>query len=192
MLTTSYRDESGELFEVEGVSKADVSVSSWSTVASYVSTFPADGGEGACDVDVQVGSVAGVWYLRTRDDAGGSDECGDESYSTEAEAEAAAEEFARDHDESDETDASAEEYLTRRLKGRAGESDPDGEWCVYWETALDDSGPRERYETEEQAEAAAQLAQAGLRANNPGGNLLCGYSVRHLVDGEWRAVEVES
>lgn len=213
-------------------------VTNWETVATYVSTFPSDDGEGACDVEVQVGSaplyyvitvgrqegeayktreeaeeaaaelnaetyeecgeeIVGdgaasvvertVWYIRTQDDAGGSDEAEDDEYVSEELATVFAEEFAAERD-GDVTE-NAEEYLARKARERAGEPSATGEYCVYWETSLDDSGPRERYETAEQAEAAANLANDGLRANNPGGNLLCGFAARQLVDGEWVQIE---
>lgn len=170
--------------------KADKSdVGSWESVASYVSTFPSDDGEGACDVEVQIGETNGVWLVRTQDDAGGSDDADDTEYATRDEAESAAEEFAANADEGNGND-DAEGYLRRADETAAGEPAADGEWCVYWETALDDAGPRERYTTQEQAEAAAKIANDDLRAHNPGGNLLCGFSVRSLVDGEW--VETDS
>lgn len=159
------------------------SVDRWESIASYVATFPADDGEGAADVNVQIGEAAGVWFMRTNDDAGGSDEADDTAYDTREAAEAAAEAFAAEHDEGD-GEEDAEGYLRARDEAAAGEPDPTGEWCVYWATALDDAGPRERYETAEQARAATRIANKDLRARHPG-NLLCGYEVRQLVDGEW-------
>jgi len=171
-----------------GIDVSKSGVTSWNTEACYVATFPSDDGEGACDVEVQIGEAGGRWYLRTTDDGGGSDECDDTSYATEEAAAAAAEEFATDSNEADEGE-NAEDYLLRRLEEAAGEPEPEGEWCVYWETALDDAGPRERYATQEQADAAAQLANESLHAANPGGDLLCGFEVRQLVDGEWAQVQ---
>lgn len=170
----------------ENASKSDVM--SWESVASYVSTFPSDDGEGACDVDVQIGETNGVWFVRTRDDAGGSDEADDNTYDSREDADAAAEALADELGEGLAGEDS-EGYLRRADETAAGEPDADGEWCVYWETALDDAGPRERYTTQEQAEAAAKIANADLRAHNPGGNLLCGFSVRSLVDGVWTESE---
>ena len=129
-----------------------------------------------------------VWYIRTEDDAGGSDEAEDNEYVSEELATVFAEEFAAECDDGDGTE-NAEEYLARKTRERAGEPSATGEYCMYWETSLDDSGPSERYETAEQAEAAANLANDGLRAANPGGNLLCGFAVRQLVDGEWVQIE---
>ena len=128
---------------------------------------------------------------RTQDDDGGSDEAPDTAYDSETEAEDAAEEFARARDDAP-LDANAEDYLERQLMARIGKPDADGEWCVYWETSLDDEGPRERYASAGQAEAAAQRANAELRANHPGGNLLCAFSARRLVGGEWIAAAEES
>lgn len=172
----------------ENASKSDVM--SWESVASFVATFPSDDGEGATDVSVEIGETDGVWFLRTRDDAGGSDDADDTAYETRDEAIAAAEALAEEMDEGDGA-PDAEAYLRAADEADAGEPDADGEWCVYWETALDDAGPRARYATQEQAEAAAKIANADLRAHNPGGNLLCGFSVRALVDGEWTEIESE-
>ena len=162
-------------------------VTDWVTVATYVATFPSDDGEGACDMEVQIGCapLGERWYIRTVDDTGGgSDEAEDDEYVSEESATVFAEEFAAERDDGDGTE-NAEEYLDRKTRERAGEPSATGEYCVYWDTSLDDSGPRERYETAEQAEAAANLANDDLRASNPGGNLLCGFGVRQLVDGEW-------
>lgn len=213
-------------------------VQKWETVATYVATFPSDDGEGACDVEVQVGSVTiydvlvnghvegthadrddaqaqadgqnaeveeecgelgsdgaasvcerEVWFVRTQDDAGGSDEADDTEYATREEAVSAAEGIAWENDEGlgMPGDEDAEGYLRRRDEAAAGQPDPEGKWCVYWETSLDDAGPRTRYATEEQANAAAKIANEELHKRNPGGNLLCGFSVRALVEGEWVA-----
>ena len=67
------------------------------------------------------------------------------------------------------------------------EEDPAGEWCVYWDTVGDDEHVVARYATEEDATRARDAKDRELRGANPG-DLLCGYSVRHLVDSEWLAV----
>jgi hypothetical protein len=181
-LTSRYLESQGEAT----MGKDDVW--RWETVATYVLTFADGDREGACDVEVQIGEVSGSWFVRTRDDAGGSDECSGKAYETEAAATEAAEAFADEHDESDGA-ASAEDYLTNQLEAEAEEGrDDDGEWCVYWYTALDDEGPRERYSSRAAAEAAAELANKRLHAANPG-RLLCGYGVRRLVDGKWVSAE---
>lgn len=61
-----------------------------------------------------------VWFICTRDDAGGSDDAPDTEYSSEEEATAAAEEFAAANDEGDGTE-DAEDYLNRQTRERAGE-----------------------------------------------------------------------
>lgn len=159
----------------------------WETTASYVSTFADDSpdGEGACDVEVQIGcGDDGRWYLRTTDDAGGSDDCDDTAYDTEEAAREAAAAFADAEHEALEGEG-AEDYLARKLEERAGEKSDDGAWCVWWYSAIrEDEGPRECYETEEQAEAACEISNAALHATNPG-QLLCGFEVRQWVDGEW-------
>lgn len=158
-------------------SKSDVD-DDWETVATYVATFEADDdSEGACDVEVQVGMAHGAWFIRTTDDGGGSDEAPDTAYATRDEAVTAAEEFAEAHDECD--GRTAEDYLHKKLVDTAGKPDPKGEWCVYWEAAGDKSVV-DRYPNEAAAIAAAELANQQLHAANPGGRLLCGYSVRRL------------
>jgi hypothetical protein len=160
-------------------------VEEWETVASYVATFE----DGACDVNVQIGQgLDGNWYLRTSDDAGGDDYCDVTGYDSREDAEGAAEEFADKHNEADEGE-DAEDYLQRQLEETAGDPDPEGEYCVYWDTALEDSGPGKRYASPEAATAAAELANNRLHENNPGGNLLCGYEPRRLQEGKWVRLE---
>lgn len=55
-----------------------------------------------------------------------------------------------------------------------------------WERFGDDEHVVARYATRDAAEAAAQIADAQLRERHRG-QLLCGYGVRVLVDGEWIA-----
>jgi len=67
--------------------------------------------------------------------------------------------------------------------------DPDGEYCVYWETVGDDAGPLHRYATQEEAEEMCEVYSRHFRAANPSGGgvtMLCGHSVRQLIDGRWR------
>jgi len=162
----------------------------WETVATYVATFDADDGEGACDVEVQVGTAQGAWFLRTKDDGGGSDEAPETAFATRDEAVTAAEEFAEEHDECD--GMTAEDYRHKKLVSAAGKPDPKGKWCVYWETVGDDAHVVDRYPTEDAARAAAEIASGELEEKHPGGRLLCGYSVRQLVAGEWCSSEVVS
>lgn len=170
--------------------KCTVAARDWVAVATYVQTYPADPHDGACDVVVQIGQGEdGSWYLRTSDDAGGSDDADDTAYRDEWAAATAADAYASDRDEGS-CGEDAAGYLRRMTELRAGEPDADGEWCVYWSTALDDPGPRERYETREQAEAAAEIANEDLRQTHRG-HLLCGCDVRQLVDGEWISLEEE-
>lgn len=161
------------------------SVGSWETAETYVSVYPTDDGEGACDVEVQIGQVpdTSLWLIRTTDDAGGDDEADETVYRSEDEARAAAADLAERLDEAD--GETAEDYMARQLRetAEAGRDDA-GEWCVWWGTALDDSGPRERYTTERAARAAATLANDALHRTHRG-HLLCGFEVRRLVDGEW-------
>jgi len=181
--------EAGWIWDIKVPSKDEVS--DWETVTTYVSTFPADDGEGACDVEVQIGEDEGVWFLRTQDDAGGSDDADDTQYASEAEARSAAEAFAKQNDEGN--GASAEDYIRSQREERAEEGeDSEGEFALYWETSLEDGGERTRYSTYEAACAAADLAQGKFNASNPrsgGVTYLCGFSVRRMVDGQWVPVD---
>lgn len=163
------------------MSKSDID--SWATVATFVATFPSDDGDGACDVEVQVGESDGAWHARATDDAGGDDDAPDTAYASREAAVTAAKAYAAEHDEGGGSDA--EEYLDTRLAERAGKPSAGGEYCVYWATVGDDAHVVARYATEDAAEAAAEIANNGLHASHPGGHLLCGHEVRRLVDGEW-------
>lgn len=167
-------------------------VESWDTVATFVATFPDGDTDGACDVEIQAGQgTGGQWYLRTRDDAGGCDDLDATAYDCEASAREAAEAHAAAASEAEDGE-DAEGYLRRRAEERVGAPSPSGAWCAYWSTVGDESGPRRRYATQDQAEAAVELANHDLAEAHPGGNLLCGYEVRCLVDGEWLAVDSDA
>lgn len=168
----------------ETVTKDDVAF--WETVNAFVATFPAsDDEDGACDVEVQIGEAGGRWYLRTQDDAGGDDDCDETSYETRGAAVAAAEAYAREADEGKGA-ADAEGHAIQALELLRGKPDPTGAWACYWSTVDVDGGREEgRYASSEQARAAVNLANRGLEAANPGGNLRCGYEVRALVDDAW-------
>jgi hypothetical protein len=161
----------------------------WSDDAySYVAClYGADGTEpGDCTVRVGEDDI-GLWWLDDGDDdvresAGGP-------YDTEEVARDAAERLAASEHEG-EAGEDAEAMQDRLLDERAGRPDPDGEWCVWWETAGDDEHAVERYATRDAAEAAAQRSQAGLKSRFPG-DLLCGYTVRQLVDDHWIEVDDE-
>ena len=63
--------------------------------------------------------------------------------------------------------------------------DPNGEYCVYWETVGDDAGPLKRYATREQASEMCDVFSRSFAQSNPSGGttrMLCGHSVRELVD----------
>lgn len=92
-------------------------VLSWTEAATFVATYDdsdnrGDWRHGACDVSVQIGRAGLRWFLRTRDDANGSDECDDTAYPSEDAAIAAAEEYAEDHHEADPGEDAAD-YLAR-------------------------------------------------------------------------------
>ena len=63
------------------------------------------------------------------------------------------------------------------------EVDPEGEWGVWWDTVGDDAHLVSRHTTR----AAAEQAIAAHDWPRPGDHTqyLCGYGVRHLIDGEW-------
>lgn len=152
-------------------------------VASYVSCCYGPEGSDPGDCYTRVGSdEAGEWWVDDGDDTVRVTELG--PFASRDEAVEAAERLAADQDESDGGGENAEAMADRLLRERAGESSPRGEWSCYWDTALDDAGPRGRYETQEQAAAAVDLANKELVAANPG-SLLCGFEVRRLVDGKW-------
>jgi hypothetical protein len=71
------------------------------------------------------------------------------------------------------------------------DEDPEGEWCVYWDTVGDDAHVVARYATEGDAQAVCDERARALKASQPG-DLLCGYEVRCLVDSEWVRPESEA
>lgn len=164
------------------------SVFSWETVASYVQTFDNGDDLGACDVELRVGEAyfegepTGVWFVCTVDDAGGSDDFDDSTFPSYENAVLAAQEFAEDHNEAN-SDQDAVDYLEAQEQARAIEN-ANGEWACYW-SCLKESRAESRYATEDAAKAAVSLAKHQLERKYPGNNLLCGYQVRQLVDGEW-------
>lgn len=74
-------------------------VLSWETVDTYTATFPDGMSEGSCTVEVQIGQDSGAWFLRTRDDTGGSDDADDTAHDSREDAAKAAAAFAVEHDE---------------------------------------------------------------------------------------------
>lgn len=71
-------------------------------------------------------------------------------------------------------------------------TDPEGEYCLWWSTVpTSESGPTgDRYATLADARDARQLADHSLRTTHRG-DLLCGYGIGQLVDGEWVEVREE-
>ena len=136
----------------------------------------ADLGDGAASVHFVT-----EWWIEDGDDACRTDEYG--PYSSREEAIAEAERMAAEQDEA-EPGEDADDMRRRQLKETAGDPSPDGEYCVWWETAGDDSHVVDRYDSEEAADAAADLANEGLRSCHQG-RLLCRYTTRTLVDGGW-------
>lgn len=173
--------------ELEDFDGSVSDVNEWEHIADYVACLYGTDGDQPGDCVVEIGKTPhGAWYVRHGDDG-----CKDEDegpFATRDEAEARAQEWADELNEACEGE-DAEAMQARLLAERAGEPDEDGEYCVYWETAGDDDHVVERYGSAEAAEAAAELRNQQLAAKHPGGNLLCGYAVRQLVDDEWIAVE---
>lgn len=64
--------------------------------------------------------------------------------------------------------------------------DAEGAYCLWWSTVGDDSGPlpHTRYATLDDAHGACQLANQSLHVTHRG-QLLCGYGIAVLEDGEW-------
>ena len=87
-------------------------VSRWESSASYVQEFENGDDIGACDVAVEIGEAGGVWFIRTKDEAGGSDECDGTALASREEAEEAAEEWATSHSDAL-SGEDAEDYLAR-------------------------------------------------------------------------------
>jgi hypothetical protein len=166
---------------MSGITKNDVK--NWETVATYVSTFP----DGACDVSVQVGSCAGIWFVRTTDDAGGSDEFGDKFFHIDQQAVYAAVNFAKEHDEAEDGET-AEEYLEEKLREKIGEPSEDGLYSTFFVSTDEEYQCNENYDTAEQALARAELDDRELNERYPGGNLLCGYEARVFRDGKWECL----
>lgn len=160
-------------------------VGDWETVASYVSCVYGPEGDQPGDCETRIGEVRGVWFVDDGDDSVRADTYG--PFASREEAEAKAEELAKQQHEGQEGE-DADGMRTRLLVDAAGEPDEEGNYCVYWDTVGDDAHVVERYSTQEAASAAADLKNEGLHRHNPGGNLLCGYEIRELVDGEWQAV----
>jgi len=149
--------------------------------ACYVVCAYGEGDEpGDCYTRIGV-TASGEWWIDDGDDAVRVESRG--PYASREAALDAAIELADERNEADPGE-DAEDLLARTREETAGDPDPDGPWCVWWDTSLDDEGPRERYATREQAEARAELLQAELRASQPG-HLLCGHTVRVLVGGRW-------
>lgn len=168
-------------------------VRGWRTVASFVYTWEEVDSFAACDVQVQIGRSGGGWFLRTTTDSPDStDDCDDTSYDTESEATEAAIELAKTTNEANEGEC-ASEYLRRVLRETAGDPCDDGEFCVYFRSAIAaDCHLCVRYETVEQASAMVRLSNLQLQERNPG-QLLCGYQVRQMVsvDGHMQWVETD-
>jgi hypothetical protein len=154
--------------------KDSIRTGGWATVATYGSTFPDGDGVGACDVKVQIGECDSRWYLRTTDDAGGSDECDSTPYASERDATTAAQAYAEEHDECD--GLSADDWLDREATAaiEAGKSE-DGEYVL-----LHGDGTRwddDRYTDQETAQAAVDAWHAAVQAGNPGTDIIW-----HLMD----------
>jgi hypothetical protein len=160
----------------------------WGDEYAYVMCVYGSEGDEPGDCRVRVGEdELGLWWIEDGDDAVDCDMRG--PYNTEELAKEAAEEWASEQNEAL-AGEDADDMRDRLLAERAGEPDADGEWCVYWETALDDEHVVARYATRDAAEAAAEKSNTELARSNPG-PLLCSYGVRVLEDDEWVAIDDE-
>jgi hypothetical protein len=161
-------------------------------VASYVSTFPSDGGDGACDVAVCVAEHEGVaWSVHTRDDAGGSDEGPGILFAARTEAVDAAEALADKMGEGN-AGEDAEDYL-RRLEDEAAtaaKTDDAGSYAIVWESAGEPGRVISTHPTYADACAAMAPMDREFRERNPG-PLLCGFEIRTFDDdtGRWISVD---
>ena len=153
---------------------AKESICSWDCAATFGATFPDGDGTGAADVEVCVAECNGYWYLSTRDDAGGSDDCDATPYGSEKEAREAARDYAEEHDECDAL--SAKDWLVHEKTNKieAGKSD-DGEWVLAHKdgSRWDD----DRYSDKDAAETAIDAWYEAVQSANPGTNIIW-----HLMD----------
>lgn len=108
---------------VEDLGADKSNVRQWETVATYVDTFSDDSelGEGAVDVEVQVGHCGSAWFVRTRDDMGDIDDAPNDVYDSREAAVAAAKEFAAWHNVAEEGE-DAEGYI-QRLRAEKAEAE---------------------------------------------------------------------
>lgn len=151
----------------------------WDNEDGYVIDY----GDGPCDAYTRVGETpAGVFLVDDGDDM--ERDVQPKAYWSREDAAKAAQELAASQDESNAGEDAAD-VRRRQLRETAGEANPEGLWACYWHTVSDDARPVERYDSAEQAEAAAELKQDELEARNPGGGLLCGFEARYFEDGEW-------
>ena len=67
------------------------------------------------------------------------------------------------------------------------ESDPAGEYALYWDTAGNESGVVARFATLEEAQDAVGAMDFPMPGDHT--NYLCGYCVRQLRGGEWSEPE---
>lgn len=153
---------------------AKESIRNWDSVAAFGSTFPDGDGTGACDVQVQIGEAGGNWYLRTSDDAGGSDDCDATPYVSLAAAVSAARDYAAMRDECE--SSIAEKWLKKQTADQIEEGkSEDGEYVLAHKdgTRWDD----DRYSDRDAAEAAIKSWYDSVQAGNPGTIILW-----HLMD----------
>jgi hypothetical protein len=149
----------------------------------YVSCVYGTEGDDPGDSYVRVGEdELGLWWTDDGDESVRQDIRG--PYNTEGEAREDAELIADDQHEG-EPGEDAETMKERLLTEEAGEPDASGDWCVYWETVGDDGHVVDRYPSRDAANAAAKRSQGHLEYKHPGGNLLCNFGVRQLVDHDW-------
>lgn len=143
---------------------AKENVTRWETATTYTATFNSATSIGACTVEVQVGTDSNAWYIRTTDDAGGSDECDDTAYETLTAACIAANEYAKEHDEMSDNNSSA---ITQQIE--AGK-DPKGQFALI--SSQDHTRwDFDRYSDADTATLAVGQWYAAMQATNPGTRL---------------------
>lgn len=154
--------------------KESIRHTDWDCVATFGATFSDENGTGACDVSVMVGEASGTWYLRTQDNAGGSDDCDAAPYADRVAAVAAAVDYAKDRDECDGQDAAT--WLERQAGDQiAAGKRSDGEYVLAHKEGTRWDG--DRYSDKAAAEAAIKSWYDGVQAANPGTNIIW-----HLMD----------
>lgn len=100
-------------------------ITNWDSVTSYVAAFFSGQSEDYADVNLEVGEEAGLWYVQTRDDAGGEDEGPDEPFASRDKAEAWCRRYAAEKNVAGKGE-SADEYRARMREEEEMDAVEDG------------------------------------------------------------------